>query len=165
MSRPLSLIFVLPFLTCLSTTVFTFFLDICKVYLSQYTHEQVLTYLKITDQKDFRLREPDVQGFVDACLARIEPLLANENRRIVLVIDGDAHPVKKKTHKKRELEAMKAFNQARHQYISSHGNIQDNPIFLAKAKKWLRFTPEIKDETILVRYIILYQYTFTNVRI
>lgn len=88
--------------------------------------------------------------FVNDCIERIQALVA-PHRRVLLVLDGEAHPIKKETHIKRDLEAKKAFSRAKAEYSRLNGNIAGSEVFTANARKWLRFTPEIKDAICHVR--------------
>ncbi|KAJ8659642.1 hypothetical protein O0I10_004621 [Lichtheimia ornata] len=92
----------------------------------------------------YRLVQPDMTQFVNDCIERIQALVA-PHRRVLLVLDGEAHPIKKETHIKRDLEAKKAFSRAKAEYSRLNGNIAGSEVFTANARKWLRFTPEIKD--------------------
>ncbi|KAI7873378.1 hypothetical protein K492DRAFT_58690 [Lichtheimia hyalospora FSU 10163] len=105
--------------------------------------------------------EVDVLPFVHQCIERMAPLL--QERKIILVIDGDRHPVKGKTHELREQEAKSAFIKAKAEFRRQHGDIEGNQTFATNAKKWLRYTSNIKGAIVEVRFEMLSFQAYTNV--
>lgn len=86
---------------------------------------------------------PDMALFVTQALDRMQQL-QDHVERVVFVLDGDSHPMKKETHSHRDRQSRQAFNKAEAEYKRLGGNVEDSQVFRTNAKKWPRFTAATK---------------------
>lgn len=90
--------------------------------------------------------------FVTQALDRMQQL-QDHVERVVFVLDGDSHPMKKETHSHRDRQSRQAFNKAEAEYKRLGGNVEDSQVFRTNAKKWPRFTAATKAAIVEVRNI------------